>query len=172
MSDIYYQECKLIFNEGEEEKATKLKATELIEFLSFFNQVYSFLNSEEISDDLKNKIDNALKEKPPTVDDIKGEYFYKELVNCLERHPHHHNCPICSYHGLDAESDLKITSISYNSPLDMNLQGLIYPLVIAIIISGGEIKMGMFEFKLNSLAECLKSNHLKPLKLPNHPNNS
>lgn len=64
--------------------------------------------------------------------------------------------------------DIKITQISFNSPLKIKIKNASFALVLGIVISGGEMQANGFSFKVNSLADAiikLKEAFWKPGKI-------
>ncbi len=115
-------------------------AIELAEFLSLFNTVYSYCASldEKGLKEFDGKIKELQKNGTLSYDTIKKSGYSIDINKTYE-------------HG----DELQIISMFYNSPLNINIRGILTALTVAIVISGGEMKMGALEFKVNSLAEAI-----------------
>ncbi len=151
MSDLEWKECKLSFENGEE-----AKATELIEFLSLFNKVYSI--AMKMPTKLKDKIEindyvisNLHDYTYPTIPDRIYALSHKKIKDIS----YEENNYLLDY--FNEKYQFKIESISCNSPLNLKLNGIVYALVAAVIFSGGTVKTKGIEFELNSLAEAIVS---------------
>ena len=124
--------CKLTVENGGE-----IKVTELIDFLFLFNKIYSHyasLKEQELCE-LRSKI------KAGKIDELR--------TNGVEN-----PTPPGKY---DEKYQFKIISMHYNSPLELVMYGISVALTMAVIFSGGEVKMGILKLKVNSLGTGIES---------------
>ncbi len=127
-------ECKLTVESGGE-----IKVTELIDFLYWFNKIYSHyasLGKTEL-DRLRSEIEAG------KIDELRAN----EAKNCTP------------FGKCNEKYQLKIISMHYNSPLELVIYGIPIALTMAMIFSGGEMEVGMLKLKVNSLGTGIESMH-------------
>lgn len=114
----------------------------LIDFSRLYSRVFSYLRTSE----LRVTAQNAPRIADDFFEKFEDEFWWSNVarsdVGAALRQHHHYS--------------LRITRISYNSPLEMALYGSAAAVLIAVIVAGGKIQLPGLKLELNPIGDGIK----------------